>query len=212
MRIVERCIDLVLMGGNDLFHNGLRALLDRDPSFRLVADVEDAVQVDVIIVDLDSIDVDESLRIIDRWHSCGIVLIGGEREHGRVGELLTRGASAYLRRTVLFDQLAATIKSASAGSDDIVITISREDLPLFASAASVRLSARETAVLELVCRALKNDEIARQLFISQGTVKRHLANIYTKLGAVSRIDALNKAVAAGLLSTRQAGPDSVRAT
>ncbi len=113
---------------------------------------------------------------------------------------------------MLFDQLAATIKSASAGSDDIVITISREDLPLFASAASVRLSARETAVLELVCRALKNDEIARQLFISQGTVKRHLANIYTKLGAVSRIDALNKAVAAGLLSTRQAGPDSVRAT
>ncbi|GAB3744767.1 response regulator transcription factor [Amycolatopsis oliviviridis] len=212
MRIVERCIDLVLMGGNDLFHNGLRALLDRDPSFRLVADVEDAVQVDVIIVDLDSIDVDESFRIIDRWHSCGIVLIGGEREQGRVRELLTRGASAYLRRTVLFDQLAATIKSVSVGSDDIVITISREDLPLFASAASVRLSARETDVLELVCQALKNDEIARQLFISQGTVKRHLANIYTKLGAVSRIDALNKAVAAGLLSARQAGPDSVRAT
>ena len=61
------------------------------------------------------------------------------------------------------------------------------------------LSARELEVLELAARALSNAQIATQLFIAAGTVKRHLTNIYAKLGAVSRLDAVNRARAAGLI-------------
>ena len=55
------------------------------------------------------------------------------------------------------------------------------------------LTEREREVLALVARALSNRQIAVRLDITEGTVKRHLRNIFGKLGAVSRIDAVNKA-------------------
>jgi ATP/maltotriose-dependent transcriptional regulator MalT len=61
------------------------------------------------------------------------------------------------------------------------------------------LSPRERQVLTLAGQALSNAQIGAQLFITEGTVKRHLTNIYAKLGAVSRLDAVNKAVAARLI-------------
>ena len=65
------------------------------------------------------------------------------------------------------------------------------------------LSVREREVLALVARALSNRQIGARLSITEGTVKRHLRNIFAKLGAVSRIDAVNKAVAAGVIGTER---------
>ncbi|MFI9256836.1 LuxR C-terminal-related transcriptional regulator [Streptomyces sioyaensis] len=56
------------------------------------------------------------------------------------------------------------------------------------------LTSRETEILEHVARALSNRQIATRLSISEGTVKRHLRNIFTKLDARSRMDAVNKAL------------------
>ena len=61
------------------------------------------------------------------------------------------------------------------------------------------LSARELEVLRLVAMALSNAQIAARLHISSGTVKRHLTNIYGKLNAVSRVDAIKKATEANLI-------------
>ena len=55
------------------------------------------------------------------------------------------------------------------------------------------LSERELEVLRLVAAGLSNQEIADQLFLTVGTIKRHLYNIYSKLGAKSRTDALTRA-------------------
>jgi hypothetical protein len=54
-------------------------------------------------------------------------------------------------------------------------------------------------VLLLVARAMSNGQIASRLSLTEATVKRHLRNIFAKLGAVSRIDAVNKAAAAALI-------------
>jgi DNA-binding NarL/FixJ family response regulator len=64
------------------------------------------------------------------------------------------------------------------------------------------LSGREREVLTLVARALSNRQIGARLSIAEGTVKRHLGNIFAKLNAVSRIDAVNKALAAGVIAQR----------
>ena len=68
------------------------------------------------------------------------------------------------------------------------------------------LSQRELEVLELTAQALSNMQIASHLGLSEATVKRHLRNIFVKLGAVSRIDAVNKAVTAKLIVIRQDRP------
>ena len=54
-----------------------------------------------------------------------------------------------------------------------------------------------------MAEALSNRQIGARLGITEGTVKRHLRNLFEKLGAVSRLDAVNKAVAAGLVRPRR---------
>jgi ATP/maltotriose-dependent transcriptional regulator MalT len=81
----------------------------------------------------------------------------------------------------------------------VVVSISRESLDRMSDPTSNPLSDREREVLTLVARALSNAQIASRLSITEGTVKRHLRNIYTKLEAVSRLDAVNKSVAAGYM-------------
>jgi DNA-binding CsgD family transcriptional regulator len=83
---------------------------------------------------------------------------------------------------ILWSRRTVTVLDALAGPPD---------------AFSDQLTSREREVLALVARALSNRQIAIKLKITEGTVKRHLRNIFGKLGAVSRIDAVNKAGAAG---------------
>jgi ATP/maltotriose-dependent transcriptional regulator MalT len=64
------------------------------------------------------------------------------------------------------------------------------------------LSRRELEVLLLAARAMSNSQIASRLHISEGTVKRHLTNIYAKLGVSSRADAAKKALTSGLITFR----------
>ncbi len=60
------------------------------------------------------------------------------------------------------------------------------------------LSPRESEILRLVCQGLSNQEIARQLVLSVGTVKFHIHNIYGKLGVRDRPQAIAKAVQLGM--------------
>ena len=60
-------------------------------------------------------------------------------------------------------------------------------------------------MLELAAQAMSNAQIAAKLYLTEATVKRHLSNIFVKLGAVSRIDAVNKAVAASLIPSARIG-------
>lgn len=67
------------------------------------------------------------------------------------------------------------------------------------------LSAREMEVLELISVGSSNSDIAEELYISAGTVKRHVANIYSKLDVNSRVEALRAGVALGLVQVPQSG-------
>ncbi|WP_149829872.1 response regulator transcription factor [Streptomyces tailanensis] len=91
-----------------------------------------------------------------------------------------------------------------SGQEELLSAV-REFAETHAAAAPVpqpdiRLSPRQQEVLALAAEALSNKQIARSLDISIGTVKRHLHVVFQKLGAVSRLDAVARAHAAGLLS------------
>ena len=61
------------------------------------------------------------------------------------------------------------------------------------------LTEREREILRLVSSALSNSQIGKELGLTEATVKRHLRNVFAKLDAVSRLDAVNKAVAVSLI-------------
>lgn len=105
-----------------------------------------------------------------------------------VREMLDLGVHAYLHKSVSRLDLAEAIRGVYHG-ERVVLSVSPE---VKATDPGV-LSTREREVIALVAEALSNRQIAARLHITEGTVKRHLRNIFDKLGAVSRIDAVNKA-------------------
>ena len=82
--------------------------------------------------------------------------------------------------------------------------------PVRRGRGSSRLSARENEVVRHLAAGRTNRNIATVLFISQATVKRHVANIYAKLGARSRAEAIAKAAALGILANAAARTDAER--
>jgi DNA-binding NarL/FixJ family response regulator len=114
--------------------------------------------------------------------------------------LLALGIKGYLLKSVSRHELVAAIRSVWADDGRIVLSVSPTSLTSAGVGGDSVLSPRERGVLQLVAEAKSNAQIASRLSLTEATVKRHLRNIFVKLGAVSRIDAVNKALAATLIT------------
>jgi DNA-binding NarL/FixJ family response regulator len=106
------------------------------------------------------------------------------------------GASAYLLKTSSAEHLVAAIRAAvlDPESENAVVGMPREMLEGTEEGIDSVLSARELEILLLAARGLSNYQIAFSLNLSEATVKRHLANIYPKMGVGSRGEASREAL------------------
>ena len=115
-------------------------------------------------------------------------------------EAFRAGARAYVSRQWSADDLAAAIRVAHEGGTNIPDEITGELLRAEgASSSTAVLTPREAEILSLLERGARNREIAAQLWISEGTVKFHLANLYQKLGVTTRTQAVHEARVRGHL-------------
>jgi DNA-binding NarL/FixJ family response regulator len=107
------------------------------------------------------------------------------------------GIDAYVHKSSSVGELLATVSSLSRNpeGDNVVVSMPRGSLERIGDGHENALSDRELEVLVLVARGLSNRQVARELHISEATVKRHLANIYEKIGVGSRSDAVRTALA-----------------
>ena len=210
-------VRVMIADDHTLLREGLRELLLTDPGFVVVADA--ATGPDVVVraaehlPDLLLLDVQMpgpgAKAVVEQVRAASpdtkIVILTMHDDPALVRQLLDSGVSAYLLKTVARAELLAAVHAVTRSPDNVVLSVSRRTLgqlePDSGPAASP-LSPRELDVLRGVARALSNAQLAAELFITESTVKRHLTNIYAKLGASSRVDALLKARAAGLI-----GPD-----
>ena len=104
------------------------------------------------------------------------------------------GIDAYLHKTSSADELLATIDAATGDGGDAVISMPRALLERLGDEPAGALSERETEVVVLAARRLSNRMIGEELQLAEATVKRHLANIYQKVGVRSRNEAVRKAL------------------
>src|SRR5215203_4408428 len=106
------------------------------------------------------------------------------------------GASAYLLKTSSAEHLVAAIRAAALdpASENAVVGMPREMLEGTEEGVESVLSARELEILLLAARGLSNHQIASSLHLAEGTVKRHLANVYQKMGVASRGEAARQAL------------------
>jgi DNA-binding NarL/FixJ family response regulator len=121
-----------------------------------------------------------------------------------VQELLALGASAYLSKGASMRTLLDTVRSVARGGDEenVIVSVPRETLHGTGEGGPGEvLTRREREILLLVASGLGNKQIAGDLHLSEGTIKRHLSNVYEKLGVHSRGEAVGKAVSEGWISS-----------
>jgi two-component system nitrate/nitrite response regulator NarL len=129
-----------------------------------------------------------------------VIVLTMHDEPQLVRQMLHAGVSAYLHKSVSRHDLAAAIRAAVQDDDrPVTISVTRTAAAEVGDMPSGPLSAREIEVLMLVAQAMSNRQIATRLSITEGTVKRHLRNVFTKLDATSRLDAVNKGISAALI-------------
>src|SRR5215203_5970682 len=107
------------------------------------------------------------------------------------------GIDAYIHKSSSSEELIATIGALSGdpGGDNVVVSMPRGLLErLGEEPAGGALSERETEIVVLAARGLSNHQIATELDLSEATVKRHLANVYAKIGVGSRSEAVRTAL------------------
>jgi DNA-binding NarL/FixJ family response regulator len=106
------------------------------------------------------------------------------------------GIDAYIHKSSSSEELLATIYSASRepNGENVVVSMPRGLLERMGEEPVGTLSERETQIMVLAARGRSNYQIAQELHISEATVKRHLANVYEKIGVRSRSEGVRKAL------------------
>jgi DNA-binding NarL/FixJ family response regulator len=124
---------------------------------------------------------------------------------GLVYGVLRQGVCGYLHKSVTSMEIVAALVAIRLNREKLVLSVPRDSILQSAPSQAYGLSQRERQVLALAANAMSNRQIANRLHITEGTVKRHMRNIFGKLHAVSRIDAVNKAIAASVIDNGPRG-------
>ncbi|MDR7276798.1 response regulator transcription factor [Catenuloplanes atrovinosus] len=207
-------IRVVIVDDHALVRDGLRWVLEAQPDIAVVDEAGDsdtaiarvsAAQPDIVLLDVEipGADATETVRrIAETSPRTAVIILSMYDGPALLRRLLAAGIRGYLLKSAGRQELIAAVRSASEPSGSVLLSVSRESLAQVQGGRHAgRLTARESETLQLAARAMTNVQIARWLGHSEATVKRDMRNIFAKLGAVSRIDAVNKALAASLISS-----------
>jgi DNA-binding NarL/FixJ family response regulator len=199
----ERCpptathtIRVVLASCYPLLSRGIARALSRNPTFELVADVDDfrrAVTItdrlvpDVLLVDASACGEDSHVHVetIRARQPAVVVVLLTEPDRETLDRRVVSAVNATILRNIEPQALAAALCRIVAGHDDGAALA--EDAA--AAAALPLLTRRERQVLKGLSRGLTNRQIARTLWLSEYTIKFHLSRIYRKLGVGTRAEA-----------------------
>jgi DNA-binding NarL/FixJ family response regulator len=204
----DRPIRVLLADDHAMFREGLAGILASHRGMEVVADVPNDEEVprlvrelspDVVVMQV-QVPVErakETLRQMRSFDEPPKVVICTIYENPRyIRELTGVGASAYLLKTSSVDHLVAAVRAAVLDRErgNVVVGMPRTMLERTEEGVGSVLTARELEVLLLAARGLSNGRIASSLCLSEATVKRHLANVYEKMGVGSRGEAAREAL------------------
>ncbi len=211
-------IRIMAVDDHVVLREALCDLLAMEPDLEIVAQVgsgPEAVRMaavhkpDVVLLDIEMPDTDPVAtvrQLLADSPSLHIVVLSMYDDPALVQELVSLGIGGYLHKSSRRQTVVSAIRQAGSGTDTVTVSVSPRSLRAATAGPNGTdgpLSARELEILNAVAGALSNRQIAARLGITEPTVKRHLHNIFEKLGAVSRIDAVNKATALMLINPKR---------
>lgn len=204
-----RQLRVLVADDHPLILKGIREALSIEPDLEIVGEASTAAQVlplvthskpDVVLLDLRFPDGDglEVLdRIVNEHPRVKVAMLSVVNDQAKIAEAFERGACAYVVKSIDTSDLAAALRQAVSGTFYCVGDLRLDEATR--PEAEAGLSGREVEVLQGVARGLSNRAIARELWLSDQTVKFHLHNIYRKLGVSNRTEAAKYAFDHGLV-------------
>jgi DNA-binding NarL/FixJ family response regulator len=211
-------VRVLLVDDERLVRAGFRMFLKAEPGIEVAGEAADGVEAidaaarlrpDVVLMDirmprLDGLEA--SRRILSGREPPRVVVLTTFDLDEYVYEALRAGASGFLLKDAPEDQLVAAIRVAADGGSLFAPTATRRLIEEFTRKARPtgfpgveELTPRELEVLRLVARGLSNRELARELVVSEHTVKTHVARILSKLDLRDRVQAVVVAYESGLI-------------
>jgi DNA-binding NarL/FixJ family response regulator len=217
-------IRVIIADDHALFRRGLQMVLESEDDIEVLAeagDGDEAVQLatehmpDLILMDVRMPShggIEATREIKDNVPHTKILMLTISDEEEDLYDAIKAGASGYLLKEISIEEVAEAIRKVHAGQSLISPSMASKLLTEFASMAkkdeekqqmpAPRLTDREMEVLTLVAQGLNNRDIAKELFISENTVKNHVRNILEKLHLHSRMEAVVYAVREKLLEIK----------
>lgn len=214
---VDQSISVLIADDEERLRRVVTALLAAEDDIDVVGEAGDgrtavaqaqALMPDLVLLDIrmpDSSGI-EAARALNRLlPTTKVVMLTSSDEEEDVYEALKAGASGYLLKETLLDDLANAVRVVAQGlglllSPSIASKLVTEFKDGSRSDGNGSLTGRELEVLRLVSLGRANHEIAQELHLSSHTVKRHVANILAKLHQRSRLDAVMHAIRSGVLT------------
>ena len=210
-------IRVVIADDQPLVRTGLRMILHAEPDIEVVGEAADGRSAiaecarlcpDVVLMDVRMPDVDgiEATRVVTNATDPPRVLVLTTFDLDEiVYDALRAGASGFLLKDAPEERLTTAIRVVADGGSLFAPSVTGRLIAEFArrtpepKADLTGLTEREHQVLLLVARGLSNAEIARELFVSDNTVKTHVARVLMKLGVRDRVQAVVLAYESGLV-------------
>ncbi|HYV80795.1 MAG TPA: response regulator transcription factor [Streptosporangiaceae bacterium] len=219
-RGVPDAIRVLVVDDHALFRRGLEMVLTEEPDIELVGEASDGAEAvekagealpDVVLMDIrmpKSSGIEACRAMKEVSPSAKIVMLTISDEEEDLFEAIRAGASGYLLKDIPYDEVADVVRAVHGGQSLINPSMAAKLLTEFAALAKhdgdgeertqqvppPKLTDREMEVLRLVARGMNNRDIAKELFISENTVKNHVRNILEKLQIHSRMEAVMIAV------------------
>ena len=213
-------IRVVLADDQDLVREGLRMMLEAEPDIEVVGEARNGLEAldaarahdpDVLLMDLRMPELDgldATARLVGSNARTLVLVLTTFDLDEYVYRAMKAGASGFLLKDANREQLASAVRTVAAGDTLLAPAITRRLIEDFCCrpppsaappAVATELSPRELEVFRLLAQGRSNAEIAGQLFLSEATVKSHVARILNKLQLRDRVQAIVLAYESGIV-------------
>jgi DNA-binding NarL/FixJ family response regulator len=220
-------ISVLIADDQDLVREGLRMLLEAEPDLAVAGEAADGSQAlaqallldpDVILMDVrmpHMNGIEATTRLVQAGSRARILMLTTFNLDEYVYHALKAGASGFLLKDASREQLTGGVRAVAFGETLLAPAITRRLIEDFCCGpapgapvadAAGRLSERELGVVRLVAQGLSNAEIAARLYLSEATIKSHLARILAKLGLRDRVQVAVYAYEHGIVRPGRSTP------
>jgi DNA-binding NarL/FixJ family response regulator len=216
--VTRRPTRIVLVDDHVLVRSGMKALLDAQPDLEVTGEASDgaegvelalASRPDVVLMDLampvlDGIEATK--RIVAAGSQARILVVTSHDDDSLVLRALRAGATGFFLKDAAADRLAEAVRAVAKGDTLLAPPIAKRlvEAQLGGTRASLRprfnpLTERERDIVRRLARGLSNAALARELGLSEATIKTHVTRLLTKLGVRSRVQAVVLAYESGFV-------------